>query len=517
MMRAHRLVRLIGIAFLVSLLIAPPTAAAEEDGFKPIFDGKSLDGWDGNPKFWRVEDGAITGQTTAENPTEGNTFLIWRHGELDDFELKLEYRIVGGNSGIQYRSFENEAEWGKWVVGGYQADFEAGERFSGILYGERFRGILGNRGDKTEVGDDGKPTVTGKVGDSAELQSKIRKEDWNEYHISARGYRFQHRINGALTVDVTDNDMKRRLRSGILALQLHAGPPMKVQLRNIRLKRLALGDRKKLVLVAGRPSHGYGAHEHNAGCLLLEKCLDENLPAVLSTVYRSGWPKDPTAFDNADGIVLYLDGGDGHPVNRHLEETDALMKRGVGLACLHYGVEVPKGKPGDYFLDWIGGYFETWWSVNPHWTLEKTTLAADHPITRGVSPFEVNDEWYYHMRFRPNMEGVTAILTATPPASTLERPDGPHSGNKFVRARQGMPEVLAWAAERPGGGRGFGFTGGHRHDNWQHDDFRGLVLNALVWITGAEVPEGGVASKTPTQEDLEANQDEPKPEGRGRR
>jgi type 1 glutamine amidotransferase len=311
--------------------------------------------------------------------------------------------------------------------------------------------------------------------------------------------------------------MKRRLRSGILALQLHAGPPMKVQFRNIRLKRLKLGDRKKLVLVAGRRSHGYGAHEHNAGCLLLKKALDENLPAVFSTVYRGGWPKDPTAFDNADGIVLYMDGGGGHPVNQHLTELDAVMKKGVGLACLHYGVEVPKGKSGDAFLDWIGGYFEAFWSVNPHWTIRKPTLAKDHPISRGVKPFEVNDEWYYHMRFRPNMDGVTAILTATPPASTLSRPDGAHSGNKFVRARKGMPEVLAWAAERPGGGRGFGFTGGHHHNNWQNDDFRKLVLNALVWITGATVPEGGVGSTTPTQADLEANQDFEKKQDRRKR
>ena len=221
--------------------------------------------------------------------------------------------------------------------------------------------MLGGRGEKTVIGDNGKPTVVGSVGDSSELQSKIRKEDWNDYHITARGHHFQHRINGHLTVDVTDEDTKRRRRSGILALQLHAGPSMKVQFRNVRLKRLKLEDKKKLVLVAGRRSHGYGAHEHNAGCLLLKKCFDENLPALHAVVYKSGWPQDPTAFDNADGIVLYMDGGGRHPVNKHLDEVDALMKKGVGLACIHYGVEVPKGEPGNYFLDWIGGYFETWW------------------------------------------------------------------------------------------------------------------------------------------------------------
>ena len=143
--------------FTISSIFTTPRAqmamaADEEEGFKPIFNGKDLDGWDGNPGFWSVQDGALTGQTTKEKPTRGNTFIIWRQGELDDFELRLDYKIVGGNSGIQYRSFENP-KWGKWVVGGYQADFEAGTTYSGILYGERFRGILAQRGQSTEIGD----------------------------------------------------------------------------------------------------------------------------------------------------------------------------------------------------------------------------------------------------------------------------------------------------------------------------------------------------------------------------
>jgi hypothetical protein len=174
-------------------------------------------------------------------------------------------------------------------------------------------------------------------------------------------------------------------------------------------------------------------------------------------------------------------------------------------------VEVPKGEPGNCFLDWIGGYFETHWSVNPHWNAKFESF-PDHPITRGVKPFEMDDEWYYHMRFRENMEGVTPVLTAVPPDSTRERPDGAHSNNPTVRARKGMPEHLAWAAERPDGGRGFGFTGGHWHWNWANDSFRTAVLNALVWIVGLEVPPGGVPSKTPTFEELEENQDYPRPD-----
>jgi type 1 glutamine amidotransferase len=510
-----RLLRRAAFALALVSVASVPAAAAPgaDDGFQPLFNGRDLDGWDGDPRFWKVQDGAIIGQTTPENPTKGNTFIIWRQGELDDFELKLEYRIRGGNSGIQYRSYENEKEWGKWVAGGYQADIEAGDNFSGILYSERERGILAKRGERTVIGADGKPKPAGEVGDSRQLQSHIKKEDWNEYHVSARGRQLAHRINGQLMSEATDEDPKRFRRSGILALQLHAGPPMTVEFRNLRLKRLKLEDRKKVVLVAGARSHGYGEHEHNAGSLLLKKCLDENLPSVLAIVYRSGWPKDPTAFDNADAVVLYMDGGGGHPVNKHLDEVDALMKKGVGLACIHYGVEVPKGASGDRFLEWIGGYFETHWSVNPHWTIQNVQLAKDHPITRGVKPFAIKDEWYFFMRFRPEMEGVTPILSAVAPPETMNRPDGPHSGNPHVResVKRGDLQHVAWARQRPDGGRGVGFTGAHFHWNWGHDDFRKLVLNALAWVSGAEVPPEGVASRTPTREELEANLDKEKP------
>jgi type 1 glutamine amidotransferase len=189
--------------------------------------------------------------------------------------------------------------------------------------------------------------------------------------------------------------------------------------------------------------------------------------------------------------------------------VDTLAKKGIGIAMLHYAVEVPKGKPGDYMLDWIGGYFETFWSVNPHFKAEFKEL-PDHPITKGVRPFALDDEWYYHMRFVEDMKNVTPILTTIPPDSTRREGNDAHGANPYVRARKGSPEHVAWAYDRPGGGRGFGFTGGHWHYNWAHDDFRKLVLNALVWITGVDVPANGVPSKTPSVEQLEANQDYPK-------
>ena len=267
-------------------------------------------------------------------------------------------------------------------------------------------------------------------------------------------------------------------------------------------------DSKKVAFVAGPRSHGYGAHEHRAGSMLLAKALREGMPDFETVLFAGGWPEDPSAFEGIDAVIVYTDGSSGHPVMQHLEAIDRLMKQGVGLGCLHFAVEVLKGEPGDYFLDWLGGYFEKHWSVNPHWTAHFEKL-PNHPITRGVAPFSINDEWYYHMRFREGMEGVVPILSALPTSDTLVRADGARSGNPHVRAAVAntVPQHVAWARRRPDGGRGFGFTGGHVHWNWGNDNFRKLVLNAIVWLSGAEVPHAGVDSSPVMLEDLEANQD----------
>jgi len=489
----------LGATLLVVFSCAGLTLATDAvaDGFTPIFDGKTLDGWDGNPDLWRVEDGAITGQTTPENPLKSNSFLIWRRGEVDDFEIRFEYRFLteAGNSGLQYRSFE-PAQAAPWSVGGYQADFDASTRYAGILYGERFRGILADRGQETVIEANHKPRVVRQFGDSKELGKFIHKGQWNSFRVVAQGFRFTHEINGHVTSVCTDEDTEVRRRTGILAFQLHVGKPMKVQFRNIRLKRLKLVDKKKVVFVAGKPSHGYAGHEHNAGCLLLARLLNENVPGVLATVYRNGWPQDPTAFDCADALVLFSDGGSGNPVIPHLSQVDALAKRGVGLAFLHYAVEVPKEVAGRQFLDWIGGYFETFWSVNPHFKAEFKSF-PQHPITRGVRPFAIDDEWYYHMRFRPNMEGVTPVLTCVPPDSTRERKDGPHSNNPTVRAGKGQPEHVGWARQRPDGGRGFGFTGGHWQWNWANDSFRTWCSTASYGWPGWTCPPAASRPRRP--------------------
>jgi type 1 glutamine amidotransferase len=265
---------------------------------------------------------------------------------------------------------------------------------------------------------------------------------------------------------------------------------------------------KRIVMIAGKPSHGPGEHEHRAGLLLFQKCL-AGFPGVQVEVYTNGWPPNSEVLKGAATIVIYSDGGGGHPalVQDHLARLEEAMKHGTGLVCLHYAVEPTRECGQKEFLDWIGGCFEIHRSVNPHWTAEFKTL-PEHPVTRGLKPFSMKDEWYFNMRFREGERGVTMILSAVPPPSTMDRDDGPHEGNPGVRAAvgRGEPQAVAWAAERPDGGRGFGFTGGHFHRNWADDDFRKVVLNAILWTAKVEVPPLGVQSQV-TPADMEANLD----------
>jgi type 1 glutamine amidotransferase len=264
---------------------------------------------------------------------------------------------------------------------------------------------------------------------------------------------------------------------------------------------------KKVVFIAGKPSHGPGEHEHRAGCLLLKSCLD-GVPGISSTIYSNGWPSDPAALKDASTIVLYVDGGPGHPALAHLDELDPLMKKGVGLVCIHYATEPTPEKGEKEWLKWIGGAFEPNWSVNPHWDAHFDKLPR-HPITRGVSPFEISDEWYFHIRLADRTSGVMPILVAVPPESAMSRPDGPHEGNAAAReaVHRKQPQTVAWAINRGDGGRGFGFTGAHAHKNWGDKNFRKIVLNAIVWTAGMDVPEHGISCAV-SPDDLTRNLDQ---------
>ncbi|MCB1277364.1 ThuA domain-containing protein [Prosthecobacter sp.] len=276
--------------------------------------------------------------------------------------------------------------------------------------------------------------------------------------------------------------------------------------------------KQKLVLIAGKPSHPPGMHEFRAGTMLLEKCL-KSVPNLVVDRHEQGWVSDEKTFEDADAVVIYADGGGKHPavVDGHLETLHKLIAKGMGFGCMHYGVEIVPADAGKEFQAWLGGHYENAYSCNPIWDANYTELPK-HPVTNGVQPFTTKDEWYFHMRFRPafghgvapaddNGAKFAPILIATPSDATRDGPyvypKGPYP---HIQAEKGSPETMMWTIERADGGRGFGFTGGHFHDNWGNDNVRKAVLNALLWVSKAEVPANGVESVV-TPDDLKQNLD----------
>ena len=217
----------------ISKLIAP----LPETGFTSIFDGKSMDGWDGDPKFWRLENGTLIGETTKENQPVQNTFLIWRKSQPANFELKLEYKLTGFNSGIQYRSIELPDI--KWAMKGYQADIDGEQTYTGQIYEERGRGFLALRGQSNYIATGQKPGIVGTLGESAELKNLIHGADWNDMHIVARGNILMQYLNGRMMSMLVDDDTANRKMEGLIGIQVHKGPSMKMEARNIRIRMLS--------------------------------------------------------------------------------------------------------------------------------------------------------------------------------------------------------------------------------------------------------------------------------------
>jgi type 1 glutamine amidotransferase len=241
---------------------------------------------------------------------------------------------------------------------------------------------------------------------------------------------------------------------------------------------------KRVLIVAGRQSHGPGDHEFFAGSAILMNLLKQN-EGVFPIMARDGWPKNEKLFETADCIVMYMDGRGGHPAvqGKRLDFLQKQIDRGAGWVNIHYAVDyLPKH--GKTVLGWMGGYYEPDYSINPHWDAVVRSLPK-HPITRGVKPFTLRDEWYYGMRFVEDTKGLTPILQAVPPDDTRR--------TEHTKLRAGQIETMAWAYERPdeAKGRGFGFTGGHFHRNWADEDFRRVVVNAILWCSKVEVPEKG--------------------------
>jgi hypothetical protein len=211
------------------------TAAAGKDGFVNIFDGKTLQNWEGDPVYWKVENGTLVGTVTPETILKRNTFIIWRGGITADFELKVEYRVTpGGNSGINYRS--EEIPDLPFAMKGYQADIDGANKYTGQNYEERGRTFLALRGQKVVLEPGQKPVVISQIANADSLKSLIRKEDWNEVHLVVKGNHLQHYVNGVLMSEVIDNDPVNRKMNGLLGVQVHVGPPMKIEYRNFRLK-----------------------------------------------------------------------------------------------------------------------------------------------------------------------------------------------------------------------------------------------------------------------------------------
>lgn len=284
----------------------------------------------------------------------------------------------------------------------------------------------------------------------------------------------------------------------------------------------ARGADKRIVLIAGKPSHPPGMHEFRAGVLLFEKAL-ASIPGITVQIYDMGWPakvvngervEDSSALEKADAVLIYADGGKGHPAIQgdHMKVLESLAARGVGLGFAHYGVEVPTGAPADAMYRWIGGFYETQFSVNPMWKPAFDKLPT-HPVTRGVKPFATHDEWYFNMRWTSDAAvkaRITPILVATPSDDVRKgpyvSPKGPYA---HVVADSGKAETMMWVMERADGGRGFGFTGGHTHSTWGDANQRKVLLNALLWIAKVDVPARGVEDRI-TESDLTANLDDKK-------
>lgn len=276
---------------------------------------------------------------------------------------------------------------------------------------------------------------------------------------------------------------------------------------------------QKLVIVAGKPSHPPRMHEFNAGTQLLAKCL-ESTPGLHVDFVLNGWPENEKVFEGADAVVFYMDGGKNHEVTK-VESRKALVdswaRKGVGIGCMHYGVTVdPPENGGAEFKRWIGGHYEEMYSCNPLWEPDFAPF-PNHPVTRGVAPFKIKDEWYFNIRFADGFDATgpkdsegtkfLPILVAKPSDATREGPyvypKGPYP---HIQAAKGRAEAMLWVVERPDGGRGFGFTGGHFHDNWGNDNFRKLILNTFCWLAKADVPSDGIQSAV-TKEQLDANLD----------
>jgi hypothetical protein len=268
---------------------------------------------------------------------------------------------------------------------------------------------------------------------------------------------------------------------------------------------LSAAEPKRVLFLSGGNSHAWGQHKHLSGCALLCESLRET-PGIEADVVTA-WP-DATALAKADALVMYADGWQAHPANDKLAELEAFMNAGKGLVALHWatGIQAADPEAKDQHDDprrtqWrelMGADFEAYYAISNFWKADFAGPTA-HPVSRGVKPFSLYDECYFHLR-ESNDAKVERLWTVQPPAETIEPGLSPYRGNGHARASlhdRKEEQYVAWTFPRPKGGRAFGFTGGHFHWSWAKDEVRKLVLNGILWSAGGEVPAQGVESKTP--------------------
>lgn len=343
-------------------------------GWVTAFNGKDLTGWEGDPRLWSVKDGAIRGQTTLAEPAKGNTFLIWRGGTLKDFELRLKFRLQNGNSGVQYRS----KEVSKWVVSGYQAEVENTPGKVGFLYHERGRGWLVNVGDFMVIDEKGNRNVIGNVSDKDELVKAgyYKEKDWNEYRIIAQGNHIVHYLNGYQTMELVDNDKLTNpndpkdtngsAREGILALQIHAGPPMVVEFKDIRVKNLEPKYGDAVVLFNGKDLDNWQVNGDKA---------------------KSKWAVGKAKISAQDSKQLVAEKGQGEMINltpKHGESLDIFSSQKFGDCRIEVQLMVPGGSNSGVY---VMGEYEI--QVLDSWGREKMGN-GDMGAIYGASPPPVN-------------------------------------------------------------------------------------------------------------------------------
>jgi hypothetical protein len=343
-MKMERLIVGRGLLLIVAVLtlnLASAYAGETSDGWTALFNGKDLSGWDGDPRLWSVKDGVIRGETTAQNPTQNNTFLVYRGGKFDDFELNLGFRLLSGNSGVQYRS----KEFDKWRIAGYQADILEDLNLVGFLYHEGGRGFLVNIGDFLLIDGQGTKIVVGSVNDKKALADAgfYKAKDWNEYLIVCQGNHIAHYLNGYQTVELIDNDrpvnpddpkdQNGSSRTGLLALQLHAGPPMAVEFKDVRIKKIPPVYGDAMLAFNGKDLSEWQA---NGGSGKANKW------AVGKAKVSSS---DPKMLDKVEGV--------GELINltpAHGESQDLYSKAKFGDCRIEVEVMVPQGSNSGVYV-----------------------------------------------------------------------------------------------------------------------------------------------------------------------